>query len=74
MALVIGGLSITSALARDDRDHDRDHRHDRHEWRGDHHGYWQPYAQPVYVPPPVYYQPRQSPGISLFLPLDLRHR
>lgn len=30
------------------------------------------YAEPVYVPPPVYYEPRQSPGISLFFPLDLR--
>lgn len=29
------------------------------------------YAQPVYVPP-VYYEPRQSPGISFFFPLDLR--
>jgi hypothetical protein len=24
------------------------------------------------VPPPVYYRPQQSPGISLFFPLDLR--
>jgi len=31
------------------------------------------YAQPVYVPAPEYYPPQQSPGISLFLPLDLRH-
>ena len=74
MALVIGGLSIAPALARDDRD--RDHRRDRHEWRDEHHDRdWRPYryAQPVYVPPPVY-EPRQSPGISLFFPLDLRHR
>jgi len=57
------------------------------EWRGDHDddgygyrrgeyrpGYQQPYtyAQPVYVPPPVYYAPQQSPGISLFFPLKLR--
>lgn len=32
------------------------------------------YAQPVYVPPPVYYPPQQSPGISLFFPLNTRHR
>jgi hypothetical protein len=32
------------------------------------------YAQPVYVPPPVYYGPRQSPGISLFFPLNLHQR
>jgi hypothetical protein len=30
------------------------------------------YAQPVYVPPPVYYGPRQSPGVSLFFPLNIR--
>lgn len=30
------------------------------------------YSQPVYVPPPVYYDSRPSPGISLFLPLDIR--
>ena len=30
------------------------------------------YAQPVYVPPPVYYEPQQSPGISFFFPLDFR--
>jgi hypothetical protein len=30
------------------------------------------YAEPVYAPPPVYYQPQSSPGISLFLPFDLR--
>lgn len=50
------------------------------EWRGDRRGYrYRPdyrrpyrYAEPVYLPPPVYYEPRQSPGISLFFPLDLR--
>lgn len=31
------------------------------------------YAQPVYVPPPVYYPPLPSPGISLFFPLNI-HR
>lgn len=38
--------------------------------------YQQPYiyAQPVFVPPPVYYPPQQSPGISLFFPLNIRHR
>jgi len=56
---------------------------ERHqEWRGDRYGYGgyrpayrQPYtyAQPVYVPPPVYYPPQQSPGISLFFPLNLHH-
>ena len=37
-------------------------------------GYPQPYGyvQPVYIPPPVYYPPQQSPGISLFFPLNPR--
>ncbi len=36
--------------------------------------YRQPYtyAQPVYVPPPAYYPPRPSPGVTLFFPLQLR--
>jgi hypothetical protein len=36
--------------------------------------YQQPYrySEPVYAPPPVYYDPRPSPGISLFFPLDIR--
>jgi hypothetical protein len=28
--------------------------------------------QPVYAPPPVYYTPQPSPGISFFFPLDFR--
>lgn len=35
-------------------------------------GYGYGYAQPVYVPPPVYVVPPQSPGISLVVPLHLR--
>ena len=44
---------------------------DRREYRP---GYLQPnyYSQPVYAPPPVYYAPQPSPGISLFLPLNIR--
>lgn len=30
------------------------------------------YAQPVYVPSPIYYEPRQSVGVSLFFPLEFR--
>jgi len=80
-------LSISSAQADHghgwgNRGEDREHQ----EWRGDRdRGYRQPYyyaqpvfvpppvyyAQPVYVPPPVYYAPQQSPGISVFLPLNL---
>ncbi len=65
-------------------DHDqrasRGHHRGRHGHRAEYRTeyrteYRQPYyyQQPVYVPPPVYYEePRQSPGISLFFPLDLR--
>jgi hypothetical protein len=62
---------------RNGRQDNRDHR----QWQSDHRGnfvyqqrYRHPYnyAQPVYVPPPVYYEPQQSPGINLFFPLDLR--
>lgn len=84
LAALIGGLSIAPALADRDDDHGRSGRHGNHhqrEWRGDRHAdygyraeYRRPYyyAQPVYVPPPAYYEPRRSPGISLFFPLDLR--
>lgn len=67
------------------RDRQGDHgqrsaRHGDHGQRGDRegYGYWPgyqapyTYAQPVYVPPPVYEEPRPSPGISLFFPLDIR--
>jgi hypothetical protein len=59
----------------------RNAEHSQRDWRANdarnqryRHTYRRPYAyaQPVYVPPPVYYEPRQSPGISLFFPLDLR--
>jgi len=49
---------------------DREHRdRDRHGYvRGNY------YPQPIYVPPVVQYVPPQSPGISLFVPLDIRLR
>jgi len=62
----------------DHGDHGQRDRHGdngRREWRGDREGYGYPYtyAQPVYVPPPVYYEPRrESSGISIFFPIDLR--
>ena len=51
--------------------HDRGHwRHgyDRRDWRGN--GYYEPAE--VYAPPPVYYPPEPSPGISLFFPVHIR--
>lgn len=83
-ASLISSLSISPALAARDDGHGQNSRNDRHGQRMSHgdrrgHGYRpeyrQPYtyAQPVYVPPPVYYEePRQSPGISIFFPLDIR--
>jgi Ni/Co efflux regulator RcnB len=58
----------------EDHDNGRDHRFDRHDDhdRGYHRGRDYSYAQPVYVPRPVYREPRPSPGISIFLPLELR--
>ena len=78
-ASLIGGFSISPALARDDG-HDQGWHNGDHGHRGDRQGYERRteyrrgyrYEQPVYVPPPVYYEPRQSPGINFFFPLDLR--
>jgi hypothetical protein len=74
-ATALGGTAATPAFARDDHRNDRrdNGRHDGHDrnWRGNGYGYR---PQPVYVPPPVYYAPQPSPGISLFLPLNIRIR
>ncbi len=79
LATLLGAAGIAPAMAdRDDRggEHRRMDRHSQHRGHAYGHEYRQPYsyryAQPIYVPPPVYYEPRQSPGISLFLPLDTR--
>jgi len=77
VALVMGGTAITPALAKDHND--RRGRHDNGLHKGDRHAYrpvyQQPYySQPVYAPPPVYYAPQQSPGISFFIPLDIHRR
>ena len=86
VASVMSGMAITPALAKDN-DNRQGHRdnglhkgqskgdRDRPEYRPVYqpvyeHPYY--YSQPVYVPPPVYYTPQPSPGISLFFPLDLR--
>jgi hypothetical protein len=85
LAALLGGLSISPALAAKHDDHGQGDRHakkGKHGWHGEKHAYrpqYRPeyqrpyyYAEPVYVPPPVYYEPRQSPGVTLFFPLDLR--
>ncbi len=88
VASVMGGVSMTPALGkdndgrqghRDNRWHN-DNRHDDRYWR-EHQRVYRPvyphpynYSQPVYAPPPVYYPPQPSPGFSLFFPLDIRIR
>lgn len=74
IAAVTGSMFATPAFARRD-----DHRRGG-EWHGHRGGgvvigaYPYGYAQPVYAPPPVYYPPQPSPGISLFFPLNVRIR
>ena len=80
LASMLGGMAMAPAFADDrghhgrggyDRGYDRGHwRHgyDRRDWRGN--GYYEPYQ--VYAPPPVYYPPQPSPGISLFFPVHIR--
>jgi hypothetical protein len=68
---------------RDNGRHNGDRHADRHgdrNWRERGPGY-RPmyphpyvYAAPVYAPPPIYYPPQPSPGISLFFPLEVRVR
>jgi hypothetical protein len=84
VASVMGGIAITPALAKNNNKGDGRHDNGWHkgEWKGDRGRpnyvyrpvYQEPYyySAPVYAPPPVYYAPQQSPGISLFFPLDIR--
>lgn len=85
LATLMSSLSVSSAFAdRNDNqdqgdwhgDHGQRGHHDGRGHRPDHqraYGYEQrTYERPVYVPPPVYYEPRQSSGISFFFPLDFR--
>jgi hypothetical protein len=86
LVTALGSFSITPAFA-DNRDkhyqnkqHSNQANQGRRGWHGEREAYtYRPnyrhqysYAQPVYVPPPIYYEPRQSPGVSLFFPLDFR--
>ena len=83
VASVMGAMAMTPALGDNRKGHqdqglhkgqskgDRDRRESRPVYRPVYeHPY--DYSQPVYAPPPVYYEPQQSPGISLFFPLDIR--
>jgi Ni/Co efflux regulator RcnB len=81
----VAGSSMVPAHA--EGNDKRDEHHDQGNHKGEKHDdrnrnererprYEQPrfYPQPVYAPPVVYYPPQQSPGISLFLPLDIHIR
>jgi hypothetical protein len=78
LASVMGGISVTPALARDNEN--RQGRQDKGWHKGQSQGdrnrrEYRPvyqHPQPVYAPPPVYYTPQPSPGISFFFPLDFR--
>lgn len=80
-ASVIGGLSAGPALAKDDnrgRGPKQQGRHDNRRFQGDRgrhddrdrqvyrHYRYEP--EPIYAPPPVFYAPEPSPGISIFFP------
>jgi hypothetical protein len=79
LASMLGGMAMSPVFADDrgrhdhgdrggyDRGHWR-HGYDRRDWRGN--GYYEPYQ--VYAPPPVYYAPQPSPGVSLFYPVHIR--
>jgi hypothetical protein len=76
IASVMGGMAMTPALSANDHHDKGGHKgQDRRDYRPEYRPqYREPYhSQPVYVPPPVYYAPQQSPGISFFFPLDFRH-
>ncbi len=86
VAAAMGSMVMTPAFA--DNDHREKNQRQVHRDNGRHNGEWrnnrrgpaqtyyytQPYyyAPPVYVPPPVYYAPQRSPGISFFIPLNIR--
>ena len=72
LASAVGGLGMTPSVAevRDNHGHDaRDRGHKsvpvRHDYRPER------YRSSYYAPPPVYYAPQSSPGISLFIPINI---
>jgi hypothetical protein len=77
-ASMIGGISAGPALGKNDNrgGPKQQGRHDNRRWQDDRHwdydrGRYRPYRyQPetIYAPPPVYYAPMPSPGISIFFP------
>ena len=86
VASVMGAVAMTPARADNNRKEHQDQGLHKGQYKNDRGRresrpvyrpvYRQPYyySQPVYAPPPVYYAPEPSPGISLFLPLNIRIR
>jgi len=86
VASVMGATAMTPALGKgnDDRKGHQDQGLHKGQYKGAREQpayrpvyrpvYQEPYrySQPVYAPPPVYYEPQPSAGISLFFPLDIR--
>jgi hypothetical protein len=77
-ALMVGGLLVMPVFSDDDHrgGPKQQGRHDNRRWQDDRRGHYDrgrygyyPY-QPgtIYAPPPVYYAPEPSPGISIFFP------
>jgi len=66
VGFAIGLVPLRSAIAdhQDGDDRGRREHEQRHRSHHEHH--------PVYAPPSVYYPRHESPGISLFLPFDIR--
>ena len=74
LATVLGALPARPALADDHDDHEG---HDRGYERGYEHGHehrrWDEHQRyRIYAPPAVYYPREASPGISLFIPFEIR--
>jgi Ni/Co efflux regulator RcnB len=66
------GRGAQNSERHDDRDHRRDERgrHDERYWREYQRSHRDWDRRGVYAPPPVVFSAPQSPGISIFLPLD----
>ena len=81
-------MTSAFAKDKDDHHDNGRHRGQQRSERNDHRDWRAPYtrsapsyyysapsyyhSEPVYAPPPVYYAPQPTPGISLFVPLDIR--
>jgi hypothetical protein len=78
LAAALGALALSPQAAKaDPRDHGEDRGHYDRGHRGPpprdyRRGYGYPGPDVVYAPPPVVYAPEPSPGISLFLPINIR--